>query len=82
MKINDLLREDLMIMDLQATDKEAAIDEMISQLYEHDVINDVSTFKEGIMNREAQTSTGLGNGIAMPHSKNKAVVNPAVLFAK
>ncbi|WP_161879081.1 PTS fructose transporter subunit IIABC [Alkalibacterium sp. MB6] len=82
MKINDLLRKDLMIMDLQATDKEAVIDEMISQLYKHDVINDVSTFKEGIMNREAQTSTGLGNGIAMPHSKNKAVVKPAVLFAK
>lgn len=82
MKINDLLRKDLMIMDLQATDKEAVIDEMISQLYKHEVINDISTFKEGIMNREAQTSTGLGNGIAMPHSKNKAVVEPAVLFAK
>ncbi|GAA0372531.1 fructose-specific PTS transporter subunit EIIC [Alkalibacterium iburiense] len=82
MKINDLLRKDLMIMDLQATEKEAVIDEMISHLYKQDVIEDTSVFKEGIMNREAQTSTGLGNGIAMPHSKNKAVVNPAVLFAK
>ena len=34
------------------------------------------------MNREAQTSTGLGDGIAMPHSKNEAVKEATVLFAK
>ena len=34
------------------------------------------------MKRESQTSTGLGDGIAMPHAKNKAVVKPAVVFAK
>ncbi|EXJ22563.1 PTS system, fructose-specific IIA component [Alkalibacterium sp. AK22] len=82
MRINDILRKDLMIMDLQATTKEAVIDEMIQKLAHQDVISDADTFKSGIMNREAQTSTGLGNGIAMPHSKNKAVKNPAVLFAK
>lgn len=82
MRINDILRKDLMIMDLQATTKEAVIDEMIQKLAQQDVISDADTFKSGIMNREAQTSTGLGNGIAMPHSKNKAVKNPAVLFAK
>ena len=53
MKINDLLRKDLMIMDLQATEKEAVVDEMISHLYKQDVIEDISVFKEGIMNREA-----------------------------
>lgn len=82
MQINDLLRKDLMILDLQATEKEAVIDEMIARLAEKDVISDVVTYKEGIMKREAQTSTGLGDGIAMPHSKNSAVKNPAVLFAK
>lgn len=82
MQINDVLRKDLMIMDLEATSKEAVIDEMIQRLAEKNVISDVETFKTGIMNRESQTSTGLGNGIAMPHSKNKAVKEPAVLFAK
>ncbi|GAB2319759.1 hypothetical protein IRB23SM22_20200 [Alkalibacterium sp. s-m-22] len=81
MQINDVLRKDLMIMDLEATSKEAVIDEMIQRLAEKNVISDVETFKTGIMNRESQTSTGLGNGIAMPHSKNKAVKEPAVLFA-
>ena len=71
-----------MILDLKATSKEAAIDEMITSLVEHGVVTDFDTFKQGIMNREAQTSTGLGDGIAMPHSKNAAVKEATVLFAK
>ena len=82
MKIQDLLRKDVMILDLKATSKEAVIDEMITSLVEHGVVTDFDTFKQGIMNREAQTSTGLGDGIAMPHSKNAAVKEATVLFAK
>ncbi|CAM3001740.1 PTS system protein fructose-specific EIIABC component [Streptococcus acidominimus] len=82
MKIQDLLNKNVMILDLQARTKEAAIDEMINRLVEEGVVSDFATFKEGIMAREALTSTGLGDGIAMPHSKNTAVVDPTVLFAK
>lgn len=82
MQINDLLREDLMILELDATEKGSVIDEMIDRLDERGVISDREGFKEGILAREAQTSTGLGDGIAMPHSKNAAVKEPAVLFAK
>lgn len=82
MKLQDLLNKDLMILDLQATSKEAAIDEMISNLVDNKVVTDFETFKAGIMAREAQTSTGLGDGIAMPHSKNSAVSQASVLFAK
>ena len=82
MKIQDMLRKDVMIMDLKATTTEAAIDEMITNLVKHGVVTDFDVFKQGIMNREAQTSTGLGDGIAMPHSKNEAVKEATVLFAK
>ena len=82
MKIQDLLRKDVMILDLKATSKEAVIDEMITSLVDHGVVTDFDIFKQGIMNREAQTSTGLGDGIAMPHSKNAAVKEATVLFAK
>lgn len=71
-----------MLLDLQATSKEAAIDEMISRLVSKNVVSDFDTYKKGIMAREAQTSTGLGDGIAMPHSKNAAVREASVLFAK
>ncbi|WP_034550315.1 PTS fructose transporter subunit IIABC [Carnobacterium funditum] len=82
MKITDLLLKNTMIMDLKATTKEAAIDEMIDSLTQHSRISDSSLFKKGIMNRESQTSTGLGDGIAMPHAKNSAVKEATVLFAK
>ena len=82
MKINDILLKELMIMDLQGTTKEGVIDEMISGLSANGIINDAAVYKEGIMKRESQTSTGLGDGIAMPHAKNKAVIKPAVVFAK
>lgn len=82
MKINDLLLKDAMIMELQATDKKGAIDEMVAKLYEVGRISDIAVYKEGILAREAQTSTGLGDGIAMPHAKNQAVNEATVLFAK
>ena len=82
MKIQDVLNKNVMLFDLQATDKEGVINEMVQSLLDNGVVTDFDTFKAGIMNREAQTSTGLGDGIAMPHSKNEAVKEATVLFAK
>ncbi|HFI0161852.1 TPA: fructose-specific PTS transporter subunit EIIC [Streptococcus suis] len=82
MKIQDVLRKDVMLLDLQATSKESVIDEMITSLVEKGYVTDFEVFKTGIMNREAQTTTGLGDGIAMPHAKNAAVKEATVLFAK
>ncbi|HEM5215164.1 TPA: PTS sugar transporter subunit IIA [Streptococcus suis] len=82
MKIQDVLRKDVMLLDLQATSKEAVIDEMIASLVDKGYVTDFEVFKTGIMNREAQTTTGLGDGIAMPHAKNAAVKEATVLFAK
>lgn len=82
MKIQDVLRKDVMLLDLQATSKEAVIDEMITSLVDKGYVTDFEVFKTAILNREAQTTTGLGDGIAMPHAKNAAVKEATVLFAK
>ena len=82
MKIQDVLKKDVMLLDLQATSKEAVIDEMITSLVDKGYVTDFEVFKTGILNREAQTTTGLGDGIAMPHAKNAAVKVATVLFAK
>ncbi|MDW8743103.1 fructose-specific PTS transporter subunit EIIC [Streptococcus suis] len=82
MKIQDLLRKEVMLLDLQATEKVAVIDEMITSLVDQGFVTDFETFKTDILNREAQTTTGLGDGIAMPHAKNAAVKEGTVLFAK
>ena len=82
MKIQDVLRKDVMLLDLQATSKEAVIDEMITSLVDKGYVTDFEVFKTGILNREAQTTTGIGDGIAMPHAKKAAVKVATVLFAK
>lgn len=82
MKITDLLLKDIMILDLQSQTKAEAIEEMVEQLAKAGRITDKAEFTAGILAREAQTSTGLGDGIAMPHAKNKAVKEATVLFAK
>lgn len=82
MKIQNLLKENLMILDLEAKDKTGVIDEMITRLSQEGYVTDFEVFKEGILNREAQMTTGLGDGIAMPHAKNAAVKEAAVLFAR
>lgn len=82
MKISELLRLDVMVLDLQATTKQAAFEEMIDRLYTAGCISDRAAFMQGILAREAQTTTGLGDGIAMPHAKNSAVKVPTVAFAR
>lgn len=82
MKITDLMIKETMVMDLKATTKEAAIDELIASLAESGRINDQVLFKEMILKREGESSTGIGGGIAMPHAKTKAVNEPTVVFAK
>ena len=71
-----------MIMDLKATTKEEAIEEMVDKYYQVGVIDDKDLYKSDILKREAQTSTGIGDGIAMPHARDKAVKRATVLFAK
>lgn len=82
MKVQDLLIKDAMIMDLKATTKEAAIDEMIDRYHQAGVVQDVPTYRAAILKREAESTTGIGDGIAMPHAKTDAVARAAVLFAK
>ncbi|WP_294976884.1 fructose-specific PTS transporter subunit EIIC [uncultured Leuconostoc sp.] len=82
MKISELLLPEVMILDLNASTKQAAFDEMIDQLYVANRITNKQEFLNGILAREAQTTTGLGDGIAMPHAKNNAVKQPTVVFAR
>lgn len=82
MKITDLMIERAMVMDMQATTKDEAIDELIASLEKNGRINDPKLFKEMILKREAESSTGIDNGIAMPHAKTKAVNKATVVFGR
>lgn len=82
MKIEDLLSPDLMIMDLKATTQEEAIKEMADLEVKQGVVNNEDEFIKSIWAREKESTTGIGDGIAMPHARNKYINRAAVLFAK
>ncbi|WP_436860080.1 PTS fructose transporter subunit IIABC [Staphylococcus caeli] len=82
MRVTELLTKDTIAMDLSATDKNGVIDELVNQLDKAGKLNDVTQFKNAIHNRESQSTTGIGEGIAIPHAKVAAVTTPAIAFGK
>lgn len=82
MRIKDILSPESMIMDLKATDKEAAINEMADLEVATGIVNNKEEFVKSIWARENESTTGIGEGIAMPHARNKSINKARVLFAK
>lgn len=82
MKITDLLTVETIVLDIKARTKEEVIDELARKLDQAGVLNDLKAFKEAIFAREAQSTTGVGDGIAIPHAKTAAVKRPAVAFGR
>lgn len=82
MKITELLKRDTVIMNLTASNKEAVIDELVEKLNGANRLNSKMEFKEAILKRESQSTTGIGEGIAIPHAKTKAVKQPAICFGR
>lgn len=79
-RIADLLKSDTIIVHLSATTKEAVLDELIEQLDKAGRLNDKAGMKQAILAREAQGSTGIGEGIAIPHAKTAAVKTPSIAY--
>lgn len=82
MKITEMLTRDTMDLDLKAENKNQVIDRMVDILFQSKKISDREVFKEGILKRESQSSTGLEEGIAIPHAKNSAVLVPSIAFGR
>lgn len=72
MDIRDLLLKNVMIMDLKGTTKEAVIDEMVAKYHAEGIVTDADEYRNDILKRESESTTGIGEGIAMPHAKDSA----------
>ncbi|WP_338777635.1 fructose-specific PTS transporter subunit EIIC [Metabacillus sp. FJAT-52054] len=82
MRITDLLTKDTILLDLSAASKQAVIEELVNKLDHAGKLNDRELYKEAILAREAQSTTGIGEGIAIPHAKTSAVKSPAIAFGR
>ncbi len=82
MDIKDVLRKETILLNLVAMTKEAAIIEMAEQLVKANVVSDRDQFVEEIWKRERLSTTGIGEGVAIPHAKTNLVQTPTILFAR
>lgn len=73
MKIIDLLKKEGIALNPEIKDKQEAIDFLVDLMDKTGNISDKEEYKKGVLAREAQGTTGIGEGVAIPHSKNKAV---------
>lgn len=73
MRITDLLSKESIKLDLKSKTKSEVIDEMVDLVDASKNLNDKQEYKEAILAREELSTTAVGEGIAIPHAKTKAV---------
>lgn len=78
MRITDLLMEASIELNGKAASKSEAIEKMVDLMVRSGKISNKEEYKRGVFAREAEGTTGIGEGIAIPHAKSKAVTKPAL----
>ena len=78
MKIRDLLAAESIQLSGTAAGKQDALDKMVDLMARSGKINDVETYRKGVYAREEESTTGIGEGIAIPHCKSDAVDRPGL----
>lgn len=81
MRITELLKKESIGLNVKAASKEEVIDTLVAFMDAGGRLKDKAGYKEGILAREALGSTGIGEGIAIPHAKVEAVKEPGLAAA-
>lgn len=82
LKISQLLKAKAIMMDIDAKEKIAAIKEMVDYLAAKKLVTDGEVFLNALAKRENLESTGIGDGIAIPHARTGAVKGLLLAFAR
>ncbi|MFN3134398.1 MAG: PTS sugar transporter subunit IIA [Candidatus Kryptonium sp.] len=81
MKISDILTEDFVIVGLDVSSKEDAINALIDLVAKSDRVININKVREAVFEREKIMTTGVGKGFAVPHGKTDAVTDIVAAFA-
>ena len=82
MNILEILRPECVKVPLTSTEKRGAIDELVNVLANDSRITDVAALRAAVWERECQRSTGIGEGLAIPHGKCAAVKELAMAVGR
>lgn len=78
----DLTEKDLIVMDVKSTDKLGTLNELLDLPALESHLKDKESVFEAFVERENQGSTGLGDGVGIPHAKSKDITAPRLVFAR
>ena len=73
--ITDFLKEDCIVINMKSREKKGALSELLKLLETNNYIKDSNEILEAILEREKLGSTGIGQGIAVPHTKTDQIEN-------
>jgi len=79
MRITDLLKKEGILLNVSPASRDEAFDILIDLQAKLGNISDKEEYKKGIFERETQCTTAIGEGLAIPHAKNKAVKKPGLV---
>jgi fructose-specific phosphotransferase system IIA component len=82
LEITSLINEELIVLDLEASNQLEVIEHLASLLEKQERIESKSAFIQGVLDREAEFTTGFGNGIAIPHCKNPTVKKASIVIGR
>ena len=82
MSLTNLLQGEFIELDMQASTKQAAITELSSLLMSKGVLNNEKAFIQAVLAREAECTTGIGMGVAIPHGKSDGVERASLCFGR
>ena len=82
MKIGDYLKEERILLELKAASKEEAIKELAQLLHGAAEVLNHEQFVKDIFSREALSSTGIGDHVAVPHTRTDAVKEFVIAFGR
>jgi len=82
MKLSELFKEDHIVPDLKARDKKGVIEELVEALVKHEPGLDKDALVQVLLERERLGSTGIGDGVAIPHGKSPGVNRPRIAFGR
>jgi PTS system nitrogen regulatory IIA component len=82
MKLSEILDQDNIIPDLKAKDKKGVLEELVDIIVSHDPSLDKGSLVKVLLERERLGSTGIGDGIAIPHGKFQGLRHPIISFGR
>lgn len=82
MRVSEILSKEFIIADLNSTDKESAINELIDLFINDPRVDDIQKVRQAVLDREKIMSTGVGKGFAIPHGKTDSVKEIIAAFGR